>query len=76
MSNNIRKLIGRRIKAKREALGLSQEDLAKETNYSNSTISDFECGKRSPNLYAAFSMADALGCSTEDFRPEPEPFDY
>lgn len=76
VSNNIKKLIGKQIRAKRKALGLSQQDLAEETNYSDSAIGAFERGERSPSLYAAFSMADALNCSVEDFRAEPEPFDY
>lgn len=76
VSGNIRKLIGERIKAKREAANLSQEKLGEQTNYSDSAIGAFERGERSPNLIAAFSMAKALDCSVEDFNPEQEPFDY
>jgi DNA-binding XRE family transcriptional regulator len=70
------KLIGQKIKEQRKAAKLSQEQLGKIVNYSDESISAFERGERSPNLYAAFSMADALSCSVEDFRPEPIPFDY
>lgn len=67
--NNLQKLIGDRIKAHRKAAGVSQEQLAKQINYSDSAISAFENGNRSPSLIAAFSLADNLNCSVEDFRP-------
>jgi transcriptional regulator with XRE-family HTH domain len=77
MSGSLQKLIGKKIKACRKAAKLSQEQLGGMVNYSDETISAFERGERSPTLYAAFSMADALACSVEDFRPEESnPFDY
>lgn len=80
MGSNLQKLIGDRIRAKRKAAQLSQSQLAEQSNYSNSAISAFETGERSPSLIAAFSLADNLDCSVEDFRPiavtEQEPFDY
>lgn len=77
MSGSLQKLIGERIRAQRKAANLSQEQLGKLVNYSDEAISAYERGERSPSLYAAFSMADALACSVEDFRPEDSsPFDY
>lgn len=76
MEGSLQKLIGKKIKEQRKAANLSQQQLGELVNYSDESISAFERGQRSPSLYAAFSMADALACSVEDFRPNPEPFDY
>lgn len=76
MASSLQKLIGEKIRQQRKAANLSQEKLGEMVNYSDETISAFERGERSPSLYAAFSMADALDCSVEDFRPEQKPFDY
>ena len=67
------KLIGDRIRTIRKAAGVSQEQLGRRINYSDSAISAFENGDRAPSLLAAFSLADNLNCSVEDFRPDPEP---
>ncbi|MDJ0594430.1 MAG: helix-turn-helix transcriptional regulator [Pleurocapsa sp. MO_226.B13] len=76
MSESLQKLIGQKIRQQRKAANLSQEKLGELVHYSDETISAFERGDREPGLFAAFNMAEALGCSVEDFRPEPEPFDY
>lgn len=74
MAGSLQRLIGQRIKAHRKAANLSQTKLGELVNYSDESISAFERGERSPTLYAAFSMADALDCTVEDFRPQP--FEY
>ena len=53
-------LIGERIKERRLALGLSQEDLQKKTKIKNTMISNFENGKREPNLANIAKIAHAL----------------
>lgn len=43
---NLSKLIGSKLKKAREYRGLSQEELARQTNFNHSSISYFENGKR------------------------------
>lgn len=77
MSDQLRRLLGRKIKYRREESGLTQRQLGKAINYSYSQISKFERGDRDLNLIVAFDMAEAMDCSVEDFLPEEgNPFDY
>jgi transcriptional regulator with XRE-family HTH domain len=48
--NQILSLIGARIKAIREALGLTQKELAQALNISGPSLSEFENGKHYPNF--------------------------
>lgn len=77
---SLQKLIGKQIKAKRISAGLTQKELGEQANFSHQTISKYENGERSLDIIAAFSLADNLDCSVEDFRPKQtshhEPFDY
>lgn len=57
------------IRSKRESLGMSQVRLAMLTGLSNSTISDFELGKRLPWPRARKSLAKALGTTESDLFP-------
>lgn len=43
---NLSKLLGKKLKKAREYRGLSQEDLANQTNFKQASISYFESGKR------------------------------
>ena len=77
MSDQLRRLLGKKIKQRREESGLTQKELGKAINYSFSQISKFERGDRDLDLIAAFGMAEAMDCSVEDFLPdERNPFDY
>ena len=54
-------VIGRRIKERREALGLLQEDLAKRVGYkSKATISRIESGQRDLHQSVIYKLAEAL----------------
>lgn len=59
-------LIGERIKERRLALGLSQEDLQKKTKIKNTMISNFENGKREPNLANIAKIAHALDMTIDE----------
>ncbi len=76
----LQKLVGKKVKAARKQRELSQEQLGDRTGYSDSAISAFERGDRNISLIAAFSLADELGVSVEEFRPssgnDSNPFDY
>jgi len=65
MQENQRKAMGRRIRKGREALGLKQEEFALLANTTVQTISETECGKRKLYADTLFSIANALGTSTE-----------
>ena len=56
--------IGKRIKEKREELGLSQRDLAKKMNYTNhSTIGKIERGQVDVSQTRIVQFAEVLGTS-------------
>lgn len=54
------------IKNKREAAGLSQEELARVSAVSRVSIARYESGKREPTLTIAAKLAAALNCSVDD----------
>ncbi|MBA3735681.1 MAG: helix-turn-helix transcriptional regulator [Actinobacteria bacterium] len=51
---------GKRIRERREELGLSQRDLDEGTSYSYAYVSRIEAGARTPSLSAVIEFADAL----------------
>ena len=53
--------IGDRIKARRKALGMSQDELSELTGANRVTISQYENGKFLPSVPALQRIADALG---------------
>lgn len=59
------KLIGERIKARRKQLGLTQSDLAFESETSQGAISRYELGINEPTAEAIITLAAALRCSTD-----------
>jgi len=54
-----------RLKAAREAKGLSQADLAERTGLQPSAVSHFETGRRAPSFDNLRILADALGVTTD-----------
>ena len=58
-----------RLKKARKNKGLSQSQLAKKMSCSVRTIQDWEQGRREPLWSAVVSLADALGISTDELRP-------
>lgn len=54
------------IKERREAMHLSQEDLAAKANVSRVSIARYEAGERIPNVDIAARIATALGCTVDD----------
>jgi DNA-binding XRE family transcriptional regulator len=65
--------LGRRVKALRESLRLTQEEFAKKTGISVSFASLLERGERSPSYDTLFTVARALEVPvTELFRDSPQ----
>ena len=54
------------IKDRREALHLSQEDLAAKANVSRVSIARYEAGERIPSVDIAARIAAALGCTVDE----------
>lgn len=61
-----KKLIGKRIKHRREVSGLSQEQLAELLNLSTNHISSMECGKSLLTTKRLLSLCNILG-GTPDY---------
>lgn len=54
------------IKSKRLALGLSQENLAKQLGVKRITVTQWEAGRNTPKTKMLQEIAKALKCSTDD----------
>lgn len=49
---------------------MTLEELSKASGVSRVSINRYELGERSPNVYIAKKLADALGCTIEDLIDE------
>lgn len=57
--------LGNRIKSQRQALGLSQADLAKQLNCTQAALSQYENGNREPGLTDLTNIARCLDTTTD-----------
>jgi transcriptional regulator with XRE-family HTH domain len=57
---DMRKLVGRNVRAVRQARGMTQEQLAEESGFSQQYISDLERGRRNPTVVSLYELAQAL----------------
>lgn len=57
---DMRKLVGRNVRAARQASGMTQEQLAEESGFSQQYISDLERGRRNPTIVSLYELAQAL----------------
>lgn len=64
--------LGRYVRDRRRAAGLSQADLATRATVSRRWLSDLETGKPTIEVGLVFKVISALGLYL-DCRPEPEP---
>jgi transcriptional regulator with XRE-family HTH domain len=58
---DMRKLVGRNVRRLRLAKGLSQEQLADDSGFSQQYISMLESGRRNPTVVSLYMLAQALG---------------
>jgi len=58
---DMRKLIGRNVRRIRGERGLTQEQFAERSGFSQQYISDLERGRRNPTIVSLFELAQALG---------------
>ena len=62
--------LGESIKSKREALGLTQQELAEKLFVSRQTVSRWESGTRCPDLIMSKKVALTLGISLDELIPD------
>ncbi len=60
---DMRKLVGRNVKRIRQEKGLTQEQLAEVSGFSQQYISGLEQGRRNPTVVTVYELAMALGVS-------------
>jgi len=65
--NNIDKIIGGNIRARRKALGMTQSQLASKCGLTAITISRVELGERQVRRTSMHEISAALGCKETDF---------
>lgn len=61
------KVIGLKIKERRQTLGVTQETIANLLNINPSHISNIECGRANPSLSVLVNIANILKCSVDYF---------
>ena len=57
---DMRKLVGRNVRRLRLAAGMTQEQYAEKSGFSQQYISDLERGRRNPTIVSLFELAQAL----------------
>jgi transcriptional regulator with XRE-family HTH domain len=69
----MRRLVGRNVKRLRELRGITQEQLADRSGFSQQYISGLENGRRNPTVVTLYELAQALGAEhVELVRPEKQ----
>ncbi|HEX9964150.1 MAG TPA: helix-turn-helix transcriptional regulator [Allosphingosinicella sp.] len=67
----MRKLVGRNAARLRQAAGLTQEQLAERSGFSQQYISGLEAGQRNPTIVTLYELATGLGATPADLlRPD------
>ena len=63
---DMRVLVGRNVKRIRQKKGLTQEQFAEVSGFSQQYISSLEQGRRNPTVVTLYELATALGVSHVD----------
>ena len=63
---DMRLLVGRNLKRMRVERGLTQEELAERSGFSQQYISDMERGRRNPTIVSLWELAQAIGVTPVD----------
>ena len=59
----MRKLVGRNVRTLRLAAGMTQEQYAELSGFSQQYISDLERGRRNPTIVSLYQLAEALNAT-------------
>lgn len=60
---DMRKLVGSNVKKFRQAAGMTQEEFADASGFSQQYISSLESGRRNPTVITIYELAQALNVS-------------
>lgn len=60
---DMRKLVGRNVARLRREKGLTQEDVAARSGFSQQYLSSLERGRRNPTVITLYELAQAIGVS-------------
>ncbi len=63
---DMRKLVGRNVRAARTERDITQEELAERSGFSQQYISDLERGRRNPTILSLHELAQALEVTPVD----------
>jgi transcriptional regulator with XRE-family HTH domain len=63
---DMRRLVGQNVRRIRQKRGLTQEQFAEISGFSQQYLSGLEKGKRNPTIVTVFELASALGVSHID----------
>jgi transcriptional regulator with XRE-family HTH domain len=69
---DMRRLVGRNVKRLREKKGLTQEQFADVSGFSQQYISSLEQGRRNPTIITIYELSLALGVSHIDLVRTPK----
>ena len=69
---DMRALVGRNVKRVRQERGLTQEQLAELSGFSQQYISGLERGRRNPTIVSIYELATALGVGYLELLRPPE----
>jgi transcriptional regulator with XRE-family HTH domain len=69
---DMRKLIGTNVRNARIAKGMTQEELAERSGFSQQYISGLERGRRNPTIVSIYELGQALGVSHEALVASPD----
>ena len=69
------RLVGRRVKARREAGGLTQSRLERDAGLRHATIAGLERGEQDMDVYDLYRVAGVLGVDVRSLLPSNEEID-
>jgi transcriptional regulator with XRE-family HTH domain len=68
---DMRRLVGGNVRRIRQKKGLTQEQLAEVSGFSQQYISGLERGRRNPTVVTVYELASALGANYMDLMRQP-----
>ncbi len=68
---DMKRLVGSNVRRLRTLRGLTQEQFAERSGFSQQYISDLERGRRNPTIVSLFELAQALGARPAELIEEP-----
>lgn len=69
-TGNLQRMFGAAVRARREALGISQEELASRAGVHRTYVGDIERGLRNVSLKNIHRLAAGLGCRASELLRE------